>query len=150
METLDLNAQRISNRFHQSEVAAALLEVGIASPEALLATWITGRDGLETYAGDTRPVTDDQPRIEYSDWVHADELQRVLPELISLRTDPPVRGASDAFLRTMAAERQRLMLFYQAVLNGQSGYPELWARDMRRVLASDGSNAYYNWLSGSQ
>ena len=46
----------------------------------------------------------------------------------------------------MAGERQRLLLFYQAALNGQSGYPELWARDMRRVLESDGGNAYYRWF----
>ena len=46
----------------------------------------------------------------------------------------------------MAAERQRLLLFYQAALNGQSGYPELWARDFQRVLENDPGNAYYRWF----
>jgi hypothetical protein len=37
IEPLDLDVPRISERFNQPEVAAALREVGIASPEALLA-----------------------------------------------------------------------------------------------------------------
>jgi spermidine synthase len=148
MTPLDLDVARITERFNQREVASALREVGIASPAALLATWITDRAGLATYAGDARPVTDDQPRIEYADWVRPDELQRVLPRLIELRTDPPLRGADAAFVAAVAAERQRLLLFYQAALNGQSGYPELWARDMQRVLATDPGNPYYRWFGG--
>jgi predicted membrane-bound spermidine synthase len=149
MTPLDLDVARITERFNQREVASALREVGIASPAALLATWITDRAGLATYAGDARPVTDDQPRIEYADWVRPDELQRVLPRLIELRTDPPLRGGDAAFVAAVAAERQRLLLFYQAALNGQSGYPDLWARDMQRVLATDPGNPYYRWFGGS-
>ena len=145
---LDLDVPRITGRFNRPEVASALREVGVASPAALLATWITDRAGLEAYAGDAHPVTDDRPRIEYADWVRPDELQRVLPRLIALRTDPPLRGADAAFVAAMADERQRLLLFYQAALNGQSGYPELWARDMQRVLATDPGNAYYRWFGG--
>lgn len=143
---LDLDVAHIVERFNQPEVASALAEIGIASPEALLATWITDRTGLEIYAGDARPVTDDKPRIEYAGWVRHDELQRVLPELIGLRTDPPLHGADETFLKSVAAERQRLLLFYQASLNAQSGYPELWARDMQRVREGDTLNAYYGWF----
>ena len=145
---LDLDVARITERFDQPGVASALREVGISSPAALLATWITDRAGLETYAGNARPVTDDQPRIEYADWVRHDELQRVLPRLIELRTEAPVRGADAAFVATMAAERQRLLLFYQAALNGSAGHQDLWARDMRRVLETDDGNAYYRWFGG--
>ena len=35
---------------------------------------------------------------------------------------------------------------YQAALNGQSGYPELWARDLRRVIDSDPENTSYRWF----
>jgi len=143
---LDLDVPRIIKRFSQPEVTAALTEVGIASPEALLATWITDRAGLETYAADARPVTDDQPRIEYADWVRHDELQRVLPKLIELRTDPPLRGGDGGFEKLVAVERRRLLLFYQAALNAQSGYPELWARDMQHVREGDSENAYYRWF----
>jgi spermidine synthase len=146
LEPIGLDAARITERFNQPEVASALREVGIASPEALLATWITGRAGLEVYAGDARPVTDDQPRIEYADWARSDELQRVLPELIGLRTDAPLHGADENFLELEAIERQRLLVFYQASLNGQAGHRELWARDMERLLESDGENPYFRWF----
>ena len=148
VEPLDLDVARISERFNRPEVAAALREVGITSPEALLATWITDRAGLEAYAGDALPVTDDQPRIEYADWVRSDELQRVLPRLIELRTDPPLRGADEAFRKSVATQRQRLLLFYQAALNAQAGHAELWARDMKRLFASDNDNPYFRWFGG--
>ena len=149
LEPIKLDVSRISERFNQPEVASALREVGIGSPEALLATWVTDRAGLEAYAGDALPVTDDQPRIEYADWVRSDELQRVLPRLMELRTEPPLVGAGDVFVRSVAAQRQTLHLFYQASLNAQSGYPELWAQDMRLVLQGDGNNAYYRWFGAS-
>ena len=148
IEPIDLDVPRIIERFNQPDVASALSDVGIASPEALMATWVTDRIGLEAYVGEARPVTDDQPRIEYADWVRYDELQRVLPKLIKLRTDPPLRGGDDAFLKSVTVERQRLLLFYQAALNAQSGYPELWARDMQRVHEGDSDNAYYRWFGG--
>ena len=127
-------------------VAFALREVGIASPEALMGTWVTDRSGLETYAGDALPITDDQPRIEYADWVHSDELQWTLPRLIKLRTNPPLLGADAAFVRSVTLERQNLLLFYQAALNGAAGHLALWAQDMTRVLEADGDNPYYRWF----
>jgi spermidine synthase len=147
---VELDVPRIIERFNQPAVAAALREVGIATPAALLATWVMDRAGLESYAGDAPPVTDDQPRIEYADWVRHDELQRVLPKLMELRTTVPLRGADKALVQSLAAERQRLLLFYQASLNAQSGYPELWARDMQRVLDGDGGNAYYRWFGANE
>ncbi len=149
MEPVELDVPRIIERFNQPGVASALREVGIASPGALLATWVMDRAGLESYAGDALPVTDDQPRIEYADWVRHDELQRVLPNLMELRSAVPLRGADETFTRTVAAERQQLLFFYQAALNAQSGYPELWARDMQRVLEVDGGNAYYRWFAAN-
>jgi spermidine synthase len=68
---------------------------------------------------------------------------------MELRTEPPLVGAGDVFVRSVAAQRQTLHLFYQASLNAQSGYPELWAQDMRLVLQGDGNNAYYRWFGAS-
>jgi len=148
MAPIELDVSRIAERFQEPGVAAALGEVGVASPEALLATWVTGREGLEAYAAGARPVTDDQPRIEYADWVRFDELQRVLPALMQLRSDPPLTGASDQFTGTVAAHRQVLLLFYQAALNGAAGHRDLWASDMQWVLERDGSNPYFRWFAG--
>jgi len=149
LEPVVLYVPRIIERFNQPKVASALHEVGIASPEALLATWITDRTGLKTYAGNALPVTDDQPRIEYADWVRYDELQRVLPWLIELRTEPPLLGADASFVQSIAEQRQTLLLFYQAVLNGAGGHQDLWAREMQLVLEADRDNAYYRWFGGS-
>jgi spermidine synthase len=146
LEPVELNAPRIIERFNQPETASALREVGITSPEALLATWVTDRAGLVEYAGDALSVTDDQPRIEYADWVRHDELQRVLPRLMELRTTPPILEAEVAFIDSVAVERQLLLTFYQAALNGAAGHRELWAREMLRVRAGDSTNAYYNWF----
>src|SRR5215510_13315416 len=57
-EPIELDAERIGARFAEPTVAAALGEVGIATPAALLATWVAGRDGLVRYAADALPVTD--------------------------------------------------------------------------------------------
>ena len=148
LEPVDLDVPRIIERVSRPEVASALREVGISSAAALMATWMTDRAGLEAYAGNVLPVTDDQPRIEYADWVRPDELQRVLPKLIELRTDPPLRRADMTFLRAVATDRQVLLTFYQAALNAMAGHRDLWKQDMQRVFQADGGNAYYQWFGG--
>jgi hypothetical protein len=49
-----------------SPMALPLLERSASIAQALLATYVMGRQGLEAFAGDARPVTDDDPRIEYA------------------------------------------------------------------------------------
>jgi spermidine synthase len=149
MEPVDLDVPRIIERFNQPELASAMREVGISSAAALMATWVTDRAGLETYAGNALPVTDDQPRIEYADWVRYDELQRTLPRLMELRTNAPLLGADPSFLKSVSFERQNLLLFYQAALNGAAGHQELWSQDMSRILKNDGGNAYYRWFGAT-
>lgn len=149
LEPVELDVPRIIERVSRLEVASALRDVGISSAAALMATWITDRTGLEAYAGNVLPVTDDQPRIEYADWVRPDELQRVLPKLIELRTDPPLRHADMTFMRAVATDRQVLLTFYQAALNAMAGHRDLWKQDMQRVFQADGGNAYYQWFGGN-
>ncbi len=150
MEPIVLNAPKIIEQFNNPELARALKDIGIDSPESLLATYVMDRKGLETYAGNALPVTDNQPRIEYSDWVRLDEIHRVLPELMMLKTTPPIIGASESFLKSVSSERNRLLLFYQAALNGSLGYKDLWAKDMEVVLVGDGNNAYFRWFGGGE
>jgi spermidine synthase len=75
-EPIELNANQITSRSTQGEVSTSLGAVGISSSAALLATWVTGREGLERYAANARPVTDNDPRIEYSRWVRSREITR--------------------------------------------------------------------------
>jgi hypothetical protein len=146
MKPILLNAPKIIEQFNNPELADALKDIGIDSPESLLATYVMDRKGLETYAGNALPVTDNQPRIEYSDWVRLDEIHRVLPKLMMLKTNPPIEGADQDFLKNVESERNRLLLFYQAALNGSLGYKDQWAKDMKVVLDGDGNNAYFRWF----
>jgi spermidine synthase len=65
---------------------------------------------------------------------------------MELRTNPTLLGAEASFERSIAVERQILLYFYQAVLNGMAGHQELWAQDMQRVLQSANDNTYYRWF----
>jgi spermidine synthase len=148
MEPLELDVPRIRARFEQPGVAKALREAGIASPAALLATWITDRAGLEYYAADARPVTDDQPRIEYSTWVRRNEFPTVLTHLLALRTQPPLRGADDLFRAAWETELSTLQSFYSAGLDAYRGDREKWAMDIGDALRADPDNPYYRWFAG--
>lgn len=143
-----LDAERIGRRFEQPSVRSALAEVGIDSAATLLATWVTDRQGLERFAADALPVTDDQPRIEYAPWVRSKEITRVLPALLDLRMPAPLFNADASFARTLAAEQQRLMQFYRASLHAYDGDRDAWGRDIREVLQQDSANPYYRWFIG--
>jgi spermidine synthase len=147
-QPIELNANQIASRFSQSEVSTSLRAVGISSPAALLATWVTGREGLEHYAANARPVTDNDPRIEYSPWVRPKEIIHALPELIALRTDPPLIDADDALRSEIILQRHSLLDFYTAGLAAYTGDREAWIHAMQRVVASDDNNPYYRWIAG--
>jgi spermidine synthase len=145
---IELNMDRISERFEQPSVNAALKEVGISSTAALLATWATGREGLERYADGILPVTDDRPRIEYSSWVRTNEISRALPALFALRTEPPLTGSNLAVSSDISTERDNLTSFYAAGLDAYKGDRQAWARDIGVVLRRDSNNPYYRWVVG--
>jgi spermidine synthase len=149
LDPIELDAARIRQRFEQPSVRSALAAVGIDSAATLLATWVTDRQGLERFAGNALPVTDDQPRIEYAPWVRGKEITRVLPALLDLRVPAPLRNADAAFTRTLAAEQQRLMQFYRASLHAYAGDRDAWGRDIREVLREDAANPYYRWFGGN-
>ncbi|MEL7937080.1 fused MFS/spermidine synthase [Pseudomonas delhiensis] len=150
LQPLRLDVPRIRERFAQPAVAAALGEVGVDSPEALLATWVTDRAGLESFAGDAQPVTDDQPRIEYAPWVRAREITRVLPVLLALRRAPPLEGAEPSFRAAVDDHWARLRRFYDLSLHAYRGDRQAWARDARQVVRDDGGNPYYRWFLGGE
>ncbi|MNE55982.1 hypothetical protein D3C80_1508550 [compost metagenome] len=148
LEPIELDAARISERFAQESVRSTLQDVGVSSAPALIATWVTDREGLTQFAGQALPVTDDQPRIEYAPWVRAREITRVLPALLALRQPPPLLHADAAFTERMNTHQQRLMQFYRASLHAYDGDREAWARDIREVMRGDGANPYYRWFVG--
>lgn len=147
-EPFELDAATIAQRFNQPTVARSLAEVGIATPAALLATWMSDRAGLERYAGNTPAVTDDRPSIEYATWVRRNELVRVLPELIALRNEPPLRNASGELIDAMHRERDILFTFYASGLAAYDGDRDRWSETLDLVLRTDGQNPYYRWIAG--
>jgi spermidine synthase len=148
LDPLVLDAPRVSRRFARPEVAAALAEVGIDSPAAMLATWVTDRDGLLRFAGDALPVTDDWPRIEYAPWVRRNEITRVLPELLSLRTPPPLVNADGAFKAAVETEWQSLDHFYSVAFYAYQGNRNAWARGVGQMTPAERANPYYRWFIG--
>jgi spermidine synthase len=117
------------------------------SGAALLATWVTGRDGLARYTAGARPVTDDRPRLEYATWVRRGEFTRVLPRVLALATGPPISGTDASFRCQLAQEAKNLFSFYDAGLRVYRGERELWARSIEAVMDADPGNAYYRWIT---
>ncbi|MFJ4396764.1 fused MFS/spermidine synthase [Pseudomonas sp. NPDC089396] len=148
LQPLELDVPRIRQRLAQSPVAAALAEVGVDSAQALLATWITDRAGLERFAGGVPPVTDDQPRIEYAGWVRPREITRVLPTLLALKGAPPLQGAEPAFASAVNDRWRALERFYSLSLHAYNGNRQAWAREARELARSDGDNPYFRWFLG--
>jgi spermidine synthase len=148
LQPTELDVPRITGRFEEPLVSAALAEVGIASPAALLATWVMGREGLERYTGNSPAVTDDHPRIEYATWVRRGEIMRVLPEILALRTNLPLGGTNDSFRAQVEEERKNLLGFYEAALDAYKGDREAWARNLGTVMKADPGNPYYLWIEG--
>jgi spermidine synthase len=149
-QPIELDAKQIAERFNQANVSTALQAVGVSSPAALLATWVTDREGLERYAAQARPVTDDDPRIEYASWVKPKVLVQVLPELLALQSNPPVAGADEALSAEIARQRQGLADFYDAGLAAYRDDRDAWSLAIRRVAGEDGENPYYQWVMGDR
>lgn len=145
----ELDYTRISQRFAEPQVAKALAEVGVDSVNALLATWVTDRDGLERFAGQAQAVTDDRPRIEYAPWVRAKEITRVLPQLLALRKAPPLLNADVGQRAAVEDQWQVLRRFYGLTLLAYNGNREGWAREARLLMQGEGRNPYFRWFMGA-
>lgn len=148
LSPLTLDAARIRAGFAQPEVAAALQAVGVRSPAALLATWVTDRTGLDWYAADAPAVTDDRPRIEYAGWVRREAFPETLAKLLSLQSEPPLTGADEALWQDVQRERRILHTFYRAGLDAYRGDREGWASHIAQVMRADPDNPYYAWFVG--
>ena len=146
LDRIELDGARIVARFRQPEVSAALRDVGIASPAALLATWVTDRAGLESYAANAKPTTDDRPRIEYGAWVMPGEFVASLQALNELYTPPPLVSASAIPKEEIARERDKLIAFYEAGIYAYQRDHVRWRETIKWLLTQDPENPYYLWF----
>ncbi|WP_426409869.1 fused MFS/spermidine synthase [Bradyrhizobium ganzhouense] len=145
---IQLDVERISARFNQAETSAALSAVGVSSAAALIATWITDRDGLVRYAGDAPAVTDDRPRIEYATWVRPNEFSRTISHIWQIRSEPQLKGANQQFTALLADERRDLDAFYRAGLSVYAGDRQAYAREIASLAQAAKRNPYYRWFAG--
>lgn len=150
MAPIELDAGRIEKRFFQPDTARCLSEIGVSSPAALLASYITDRNGLERYAEDAPPVTDNHPRLEYADWVRDGEFSRVFKRILKIRRDIPIKGGNKDFRAAVMLERRRLMRFYESCLYALDGDYDQWAVNLRSVIREDRRNPYYLWFIGKK
>ncbi len=149
-QPVELDVARIRSRFAQPQTSAALGTVGIASPAELIATWLTDRNGLMRYVGDAAAVTDDRPRIEYATWLRPGEFSRTFMHLQQFRSDPPLKGADQAFRAALAGEREQLDTFYSAGMSAYAGDREQYAQNISRLMQLAKDNPYYDWFIGSR
>lgn len=150
MQPMEMDAERIKTRFAVPGVKTAMVEVGIADPAELLATYVMGRDGLENFAGPVEPVTDNRPRIEYAPWVRPDAIRRILPRLLELAGPIPLENVTQGFRDAIQAEQQELFDFYRSTLAAAAGDRELWKELINRVVSRDPDNPYYRWFFGGR
>lgn len=149
MQPIELNVPRIRERFANPSVSESLKEIGVTSPAALLATYVTDRAGLEYYAADAPPVTDDRPRIEYASWLRRGAFSQALAPIMELASQPPLIGADDAFRADLAQQAAILQTFYHACLDAYAGNREGWSRAIAQITQADPDNAYFRWFTGS-
>ncbi|SSW62313.1 Polyamine aminopropyltransferase [Achromobacter veterisilvae] len=146
LQPMPLDAGRITGRMAQPRLRQALADVGVGSPAALLATWVTDREGLARFAGDAPPVTDDRPAIEYAAWVRPREIVRTLPALLALRGEPPLGADGPALSAEVENERGALDLFYRSALAAYRGNREEWAGNAGALAQLAQANPYLRWF----
>ncbi|MCY1200791.1 Polyamine aminopropyltransferase [compost metagenome] len=146
LQPMPLDAGRITGRMAQPRLRQALADVGVGSPAALLATWVTDREGLARFAGDAPPVTDDRPAIEYAAWVRPREIVRTLPALLALRSEPPLGADGPALSAEIENERGALDLFYRSALAAYRGNREEWAGNAGALAQLAQANPYLRWF----
>jgi spermidine synthase len=145
---ITIDPREIQERFSPPTVVASLRAIGVGSPAALLATWVTGHEGLEKFAADAKPVTDNNPRVEYGPWVRSDEITRVLPDMLAVQTDVPLDSADPDLRAEIQTRRQALADFYAAGLAAYQGNHEAWEAAIKRVQAEEPENAYFSYVIG--
>src|SRR6478736_3675528 len=143
---LRFDLERLSASFEAPLVKRALTEVGVASVDELLATYVTDRGGLEAYAAGAPPVTDDDPRIEYAPWVRSGELTRVLPKLLERAILPPLHQGGADWAARHEAKRQELYDFYLAGVSAMTGDRATWAEALHDVGPALRDNVYFDWF----
>jgi hypothetical protein len=128
-EPLTIDADRWRQYLGDPRVSQDLEEVGLSSLPQLLSTYIMDDDALEGYVGETPPVTDDLPTLEFFGSIAAGEvgLEENVRELVAHRdsADKLLRThVQDGLTQAERAELRRLYPIETAYLLAYAEYAE--------------------------
>jgi hypothetical protein len=139
----------LSDRMEQQPaLTQSLSEVGINSPEALLATYMMSEAGLAAFAGTAPPITDNFPRLEYDSWTSKRVILDILPELLAKQE--ALESLPEGVAEKYRFEQEKLLAFYYAGLSSYAGDRDTWKEMMKRLNRADQDNAYYAWFRSNE
>jgi len=145
MEPLRIDPQALGRRMAEPTVSRDLAEIGIDTPEDLLATLIAADDALTAFLGDVPSVTDDRPRLEYHNLYPSRTI--TVEELDGLRE--PV----DAYLTQPVDDPAALQQARRVVSDIWYSHEAFFADDLAtarrhldRALAAEPNDTYLKFL----
>jgi hypothetical protein len=161
---LRIDYARLEARMATPAVRAALDEIGVPGPPALLATFLMDRAALERYAGSVPAITDDHPRIEFFLPVDlrariptASELPDLFERVIDARSPDPSLGRildvpperREAVLEEVRSYRAAMVACYEAEIARGRGLEWKSAEGHEAAVARDPANDYFLFFLGA-
>jgi predicted membrane-bound spermidine synthase len=147
-DALPIDYPRLAARLAVPEVAHDLEAIGIRSAPELLSLFLMDDRGLRSFTEESTPLTDDQPRLEYSlSSLGMRDYPRTLAYLLAHRTPiaPYLTNLPDP--NGVLAEINRhagiLDAFYRAGIAFGRGDTDTSNRLLADVYAADPENAYF-------
>jgi spermidine synthase len=147
-QPLRIDYARLVARMAVPEVARDLKAIGVRSAPELLSLFLLDDEGLRAFADESRPLTDDQPRLEYAlPSLGMRDYPRTLAFLLAHRRSvvPSLDGLVD--VEGIVAEINRhadvLDTFYRAAIAFSRGDPGTSSRLLADVHAADTGNVYF-------
>ncbi|HSP77902.1 MAG TPA: hypothetical protein VLQ93_05210, partial [Myxococcaceae bacterium] len=129
-------------RWREETVARSLADVGFTSPYGLLGTYVAGTEALRRWTRGYRPVTDDEPAVEY--FLFNGDRPFHPEALLALAERPALTGEVDAERLSRELEANRRVL-ESTRLKREGRWEEARAR-VEEARAAVGDNAVLAFL----
>jgi spermidine synthase len=148
-EPLKIDPGELAARMSEPAVAEDLTEVGLRSPEDLLATFVAADEKLAAFVRDVPRLIDDRPRIEYYNWyplnpILAGDLKRLREPVEGYLTDHSIE---EARLDTARAVADAILDEHKAAADGDM--PAARAA-LRMAVKLEPHNSYVAFLDRKQ
>jgi spermidine synthase len=146
MEPLRIDPQALGRRMAEPTVSRDLAEIGIDTPEDLLATLIAADDALTAFLGDVSSVTDDRPKLEYHNFyptrtITVEELDRLREPVDAYLTQPVNDPAALQRARRVISD---ILFSHEAYFADDLSTARQY---LRRAIAAKPNNTYLKFLN---